>query len=218
MGNYEYGGKFNGKDVYFWKPQNDMQTIFNNAKSAIMEYQRRNPNDPMIGAVENLLNAMNINPNAESSRNLQGAHADLYRGAGRGDPLGDRGADRQGQILRAGESFRPGSRPDGPSSPEENPEKPAMRIAEGAEERPGTTGSMEKMNEFDKVQYQAAAHIAQNSIDPDQQKLAFEKMDEIEKRYSRPQMDRNTAYSKLKATGKYSDDQINAKLNSLGIR
>ncbi|MBP1714395.1 MAG: hypothetical protein H6Q42_2598, partial [Deltaproteobacteria bacterium] len=88
----------------------------------------------------------------------------------------------------------------------------------GAEERPGTTGSMDKMNEFDKVQYQAAAHIAQNSIDPDQQKLAFEKMDEIEKRYSRPQMDRNTAYSKLKATGKYSDDQINAKLNSLGIK
>ena len=24
MGDYEYGGKFNGKDVWFWKPQNDM--------------------------------------------------------------------------------------------------------------------------------------------------------------------------------------------------
>ena len=216
MGNYEYGGKFNGKDVYFWKPQNDMQSIFNNAKSAIMEYQRRNPNDPMIGAVENLLNAMNINPNAESARNLQGAHADLYRGQAGAIPseIEERGArakyyGRENPfVLSPGQrAFVPGREPGGA----------AMRIAEGAEERPGTTG-MEKMNEFDKVQYQAAAHIAQNSIDPEQQKIAFEKMDEIEKRHSRPQMDRNTAYSKLKATGKYTDDQINAKINSLGIR
>jgi len=215
-GNYEYGGKFNGKDVYFWKPQNDMQSIFNNAKSAIMEYQRRNPNDPMIGAVENLLNAMNINPNAESARNLQGAHADLYRGQAGAIPseIEERGArakyyGRENPfVLSPGQrAFVPGREPGGA----------AMRIAEGAEERPGTTG-MEKMNEFDKVQYQAAAHIAQNSIDPEQQKIAFEKMDEIEKRHSRPQMDRNTAYSKLKATGKYTDDQINAKINSLGIR
>ena len=74
------------------------------------------------------------------------------------------------------------------------------------------------MNEFDKVPYQTAAHIAQNSLDPDQQKLAFEKMDEIERKYAGPKMDRNTAYAKLKATGKYTDDQINAKLNDLGLR
>ena len=91
-----------------------------------------------------------------------------------------------------------------------------MKIAEGAEERPGTSG-MEKMNEFDKVQFQAAAHIAQNSLDPEQQKLAFQKMDEIEAKYTRPKMDRNTAYSKLKASGKYTDDQINAKLTDLGM-
>jgi len=217
MGNYEYGGKFNGKDVYFWKPQNDMETIFNNAKSAIMEYQRRNPNDPMIGAVENLLNAMNINPNAESSRNLQGAHADLYRAQTGAIPseIEERSARAKHYGRETPFVLGPGQRA---FVPGREPGQPAMRIAEGAEERPGTTGSMDKMNEFDKVQYQAAAHIAQNSIDPDQQKLAFEKMDEIEKRYSRPQMDRNTAYSKLKATGKYSDDQINAKLNSLGIK
>ena len=113
MGNYEYGGKFNGKDVYFWKPQNDMETIFNNAKSAIMEYQRRNPNDPMIGAVENLLNAMNINPNAESIEESARSPCRPVSGPGRRDPLGDRGADRQGQTLRAGDSFRPGSRPAG---------------------------------------------------------------------------------------------------------
>jgi hypothetical protein len=218
-GNYEYGGKFNGKDVWFWKqnPQEQMQTIFNNAKSAIMEYQRRNPNDPMIGAVENLLNAMNINPNAESARNLQGAHADLYRGQAGAIPseIEERTASAKHFGRETPFVLGPGQRA---FVPGREPGQQAMRIAEGAEERPGTTGSIDKMNEFDKVQYQAAAHIAQNSIDPDQQKLAFEKMDEIEKRYSRPQMDRNTAYSKLKATGKYSDDQINAKLNSLGIR
>ena len=215
-GNYEYGGKFNGKDVYFWKPQNDMQSIFNNAKSAIMEYQRRNPNDPMIGAVENLLNAMNINPNAESARNLQGAHADLYRGQAGAIPseIEERGARAKYYGRENPFVLGPGQRA---FVPGREPGAAATRIAEGAEERPGTTG-LEKMNEFDKVQYQAAAHIAQNSIDPEQQKIAFEKMDEIEKRHSRPQMDRNTAYSKLKATGKYTDDQINAKINSLGIR
>ena len=96
--------------------------------------------------------------------------------------------------------------------PGREPGQPAMRMAEGAEERPGTSG-MDKMNEIDKVQYQAAAPHAQNSIDPDQQKLAFEKMDDVSKGgYTRPQMDRSTAYARLKATGKYSDDQINAKL------
>ena len=184
MGNYEYGGKFNGKDVYFWKPQNDMQTIFNNAKSAIMEYQRRNPNDPMIGAVENLLNAMNINPNAESARNLQGAHADLYRGQAGAIP-----SEIEERTARANYYGRenpfvlsPGQEP---LCPENNPEKRHEDRGRRGRKTAAPPG-MEKMNEFDKVQYQAAAHIAQNSIDPEQQKLAFEKMDEIEGKYAGP--------------------------------
>jgi hypothetical protein len=217
MGNYEYGGKFNGKDVWFWKPQNDMETIFNNAKSAIMEYQRRNPNDPMVGAIENLLNAMNVNPNAESRRGLEGAHADLYRAQAGAIPSEIQ--EREARAKHYGREtpfvLSPGQRA---FVPGREPGQGAIKVAEGAEERPGTPGSMERMNEFDKVQYQAAAHIAQNSIDPDQQKLAFEKMDEIERRYTQPKMDRNTAYSKLKATGKYTDDQINAKLNNLGLK
>ena len=74
------------------------------------------------------------------------------------------------------------------------------RIRKGGE-RPAAAGAIGRMNEFDKVSYQTAAHIAQNSLDPDQQKLAFEKMDEIERKYAGPKMDRNTAYTKLKATG-----------------
>ena len=69
------------------------------------------------------------------------------------------------------------------------------------------------MNEFDKVQYQAAAHIAQNWLDPEQQKLALQKMDEIEGKSAGPRMDRSSAYAKLKATGRYPDDQINAKFD-----
>lgn len=215
MGDYEYGGKFNGKDVYFYKPQNDMQTIFNNAKSAILEYQRRNPNDPMVGAIENLLNAMQVEPNAASRRNMEGAHADLYRGQAGAIPseIEERTARAKYYGREMPFVLGPGQRA---FVPGREPGEGAIKIAEGAEERPGTSG-MEKMNEFDKVQFQAAAHLAQNSLDPDQQKLALEKMAEIEAKYNRPKMNRNDAYAKLKATGKYSDDQINAKLTDLGL-
>jgi hypothetical protein len=214
MGNYEYGGKFNGRDVWFWKG-NDMQTIFNNAKAAILEYQRRNPNDPMIGAVENLLNAMNIGPNAESSRALQGAHTDLYRAQ-----TGVIPSEIEERRARASYYGRPQPFTLAPGQEAFLPQgqDQAIKIAEGPAEKPAAANAFSRMNEFDKVQYQTAAHLAQNSLDPDQQKLAFEKMDEIERKYAGPKMDRNTAYSKLKATGKYSDDQINAKLNDLGLR
>jgi len=214
MGNYEYGGKFNGKDVWFWK-QNDMQNIFNNAKAAILEYQRRNPNDPMIGAVENLLNAMNIGPNAESARVLQGAHTDLYRAQTSAIP-----SEIEERRARASYYGRPQPFTLAPGQEAFLPQgqDQAIKIAEGPAEKPAAANAFSRMNEFDKVQYQTAAHIAQNSLDPDQQKLAFERMDEIERRYAGPKMDRNTAYAKLKATGKYSDDQINAKLNDLGLR
>ena len=215
MGNYEYGGKFNGKDVWFWKPQNDMQTIFSNAKNAILEYQRRNPNDPMVGAIENLLNAMQVEPNAASRREMEGAHTDLYRGQTGAIP-----SEIEERTARAKYYGRENPFVLGPGQrafvPGKEPGEGAIKIAEGTEERPGTSG-MEKMSEFDKVQFQAAAHLAQNSIDPDQQKLAFEKMSEIEAKYTRPKMNRNDAYAKLKATGKYSDDQINAKLSDLGL-
>ena len=214
MGNYEYGGKFNGKDVWFWK-QNDMQNIFNNAKAAILEYQRRNPNDPMIGAVENLLNAMNIGPNAESTRALQGAHTDLYRAQTGAIP-----SEIEERRARANYYGRPQPFTLAPGQEAFLPQgqDQAIKIAEGPAEKPAAANAFSRMNEFDKVQYQTAAHIAQNSLDPDQQKLAFEKMDEIERKYAGPKMDRSTAYAKLKATGKYTDDQINAKLNDLGLR
>ena len=214
MGNYEYGGKFNGRDVWFWKG-NDMQTIFNNAKNAILEYQRRNPNDPMIGAVENLLNSMNIGPNAESTRNLQGAHADLYRAQTGAIP-----SEIEERRARASYYGRPQVLPVQPGVDVYGfpAEGRAIKLASGREEKPTAAGAVGRMNEFDKVSYQTAAHLAQNSLDPDQQKLAFEKMDEIERKYAGPKMDRNTAYAKLKSTGKYTDDQINAKLNDLGLR
>lgn len=214
MGNYEYGGKFNGRDVYFWKG-NDMQTIFNNARNAILEYQRRNPNDPMVGAIENLLNAMQIEPNAASRRGLEGAHAELYRGQAGAIPseIEERTARAKYYGREMPFVLGPGQRA---FVPGREPGEGAIRIAEGAEEKPGTSG-LDKMNEFDKVQYQAAAHLAQNAIDPEQQKLAFEKMDAIEAKYNRPKMNRNEAYARLKATGKYTDDQINAKLADLGF-
>ncbi len=145
---------------------------------------------------------------------MEGAHADLFRGQAGAIP-----SEIEERRARANYYGRPQPFTLAPGQEAFLPQgqDQAIKIAEGSAEKPAAANAISRMNEFDKVQYQAAAHIAQNSIDPEQQKLAFEKMDAIEAKYNRPKMDRNTAYAKLKASGKYTDDQINAKLSDLGL-
>jgi hypothetical protein len=236
MDNYEYGGTFDRGDgkgprhIWFWKPRvNPQQELIDQAMGELGKYLS-NPREYGYGygmgalkTVTDLVTAMQAGPNAESERALKGAHADLYRAQAGAIPseMEERSARAKYYGSEAGAArsrpliLSPGQRAFMQS---EQTGYPATEIARGLEEKPATTGALERMSEFDKVQFQAAAHLAQNSLDPETQKLAFQKMDDIERKYAMPKLDRKTAQEKLKATGKYTDEQIEEKLNLLGLK
>jgi hypothetical protein len=236
MDNYEYGGTFDRGDgkgprhVWFWKPRlNPQQELVDQAVGELRKYLS-NPREYGYGygmgalkTITDLVAAMQAGPNAEAERALKGAHADLFKAQAGAIPseIEERSARARyyGSEARAAGN-RPFILSPGQKAFVESGQTgyPATEIARGLEEKPGTTGALERMNEFDKVQYQTAAHIAQNSLDPETQKLAFQKMDDIERKYAMPGLDRKTAQQKLKATGKYTDEQIEEKLNLLGLR
>jgi hypothetical protein len=224
MGLYEYGGKFNGRDVWFLKPQNQnpFQQVFETLLGQYSEYlldprayADRYKTSP-LGGLEEVYKLMQLGTGTDAERGLKGAHAKLYEAQAGAIP-----SEVEERLARAKYYGRetpfvlsPGQRAFLPGREGEG----AIKIAEGAEERPAAAGALERMNEFDKLQYQTAAHLAQNSLDPETQKMAFARMDEIEKKYTpKREIDKKTAFERLKSTGKYTDDQINAYLASRGL-
>lgn len=244
MGNYEYGGTFDRGDgkgsrhVWFWKDPakaNPQQEVITQAMGELSKYLS-NPREYGSGygmnalkILTDLVASQEVGPSAQAERGLKGAQALSY-----GAEPGLKGAQGEYYRAKAGaipadieetrakakyygrETARPFLVGPGQAAFKEAAQAgdPAIKIAEGAMERPGTAGAVEKMDEFDKMEYLAAANLARTSIDPEIQKGAMATMQEIKKKYAPPTRDRKAVYETLKAKG-YKEEDIQERIKEL---
>jgi hypothetical protein len=157
-------------------------------------------------------------PSAEATREYQRQHGNLLAAqagaipdhtAAQNEELRSRASHYRGQgpmILNPGQLA---------IQPSENLGGPATEIGRGLTEKAGTPGSIQHdMSESHKVMYNAAAHIASTALPGStEQKDAFNKMNMIESLYNKPNVPRSKMVwgeteKRLKATGKYTDKEI----------
>ena len=97
---------------------------------------------------------------------------------------------------------------------------PATKIATGATEKASNPDAMAHMSEPDKIAYAAAWHGYTNALDDKDREHFQGLIEHIDSKYrkaAKPNITREQALQKMKATGKYTDAQMNAKLTEMGL-
>jgi hypothetical protein len=163
--------------------------------------------------------------NAESNRNLQGAQAEEARAKSTLVPSQINENEARAGYLNAEGKNKIIATPPGYKlmQPSETHGNPATEVGQGNPERASNPDAQVHMDENDKMMLQGAFHVLGQlgeMAPPEAKKPYQDVIEHINSKYARaakPNINREQALTKMKATGKYTDAQINAKLKEMGL-
>ncbi len=177
----------------------------------------------LANALKGVAEGGEIPASAEAERGLKGAQTKYYGAKAEAVPIEAEAERSKGQYYEAHGKNAPFITRPGDIAWRFNQEPgyPATEIARGKEERPGTTGAYDRMDEIDKLDYTAASKAIMDPMtSPEEKILANQRRQEIMKRYGRgPNLpSRQEAYDRLKKLGRYKEEDINVLLDEEGFK